>query len=346
MDEIETLIFRTDRIGDFIISCPFIKSYKKKYNQTPITIVSSEYNYSYVSKFDFIDKTIPLKAKFRLFPKLLILIRMIIKLRKNKYKHIIILDGKARSFFISFFLKGNKSILLQSKKIKLFSKIFNYKFVENKEIQSQLKNFSYLSNLLGFKILDKNPRIYNNLVETKKLEFLENYIVLHLDEKWFSKLYYSDFTDINPSSNDLIILVKKICNIINENLKIVITSGNKKIDSIDNFITNFENSDSDDAIYKKKINKHEIFLLKNISIDELTNIVCYSKLVICCEGAISHLSYNFNIPTLAIYEKKKIQHTNFWTGHMNNIVLHERKKIDNLLKDNVFFNKIKNLITI
>ena len=30
MDEIETLIFRTDRIGDFIISCPFIKSYKKK----------------------------------------------------------------------------------------------------------------------------------------------------------------------------------------------------------------------------------------------------------------------------------------------------------------------------
>ena len=39
MDEIETLIFRTDRIGDFIISCPFIKSYKKKKNQTSITII-------------------------------------------------------------------------------------------------------------------------------------------------------------------------------------------------------------------------------------------------------------------------------------------------------------------
>jgi ADP-heptose:LPS heptosyltransferase len=344
MDEIETLIFRTDRIGDFIISCPFIKSYKKKNNQTSITIISSEYNYNYVNKFDFVDKTIPLKAKLRLFPKLLILIRMIIKLRKNKYKHIIILDGKARSFFISFFLKGNKSILLQSKKIKLFCKIFNYKFVENKEIQSQLKNFAYLSNLLGFKILDKNPRIHNNLVVNKKFEFIKNYIVLHIDEKWFSKLYYSDFTDINPNSSDLLILINKICKIVNKDLKIVITSGNKKIDSIDEFIANFENTD--DNIYKKKINEHEIFFLKNISIDELTNIVCHSKLVICCEGAISHLSYNFNIPTLAIFEKNKIQHTNFWTGHMNNIVLHERKKIDNLLKDNVFFNKIKNLITI
>ena len=29
MDEINTLIFRTDRLGDFIISCPFIISYKK-----------------------------------------------------------------------------------------------------------------------------------------------------------------------------------------------------------------------------------------------------------------------------------------------------------------------------
>ena len=29
MDELKTLIFRTDRIGDFIISCPFILSYKK-----------------------------------------------------------------------------------------------------------------------------------------------------------------------------------------------------------------------------------------------------------------------------------------------------------------------------
>ena len=78
----------------------------------------------------------------------------------------------------------------------------------------------------------------------------------------------------------------------------------------------------------------------------MTFIVKKSKLVICCEGAISHLSYNFDIPTLALYEKKKLQHTKFWTGHMNNISLHERKKMVDLLIDDNFFNKIKLLVNI
>jgi ADP-heptose:LPS heptosyltransferase len=343
MDEIETLIFRTDRIGDFIISCPFILSYKKKFNQNSITIISSEYNYNYVNKFDFIDKTIPLRAKPRLLPKLIILFKMIMKLKQKRYKHIIILDGKARSFFISFFLNGEKSILLQSKKLKILSKIFRYKFVDNYEIQSQLKNFSFLSNILGFKILDKNPNIHNNLVTNNKLNFSKDYIVLHLDEKWFSKLYYSDFTDINPKANDLDILIDKISNIVDQNYNIVITSGSKKIDNIVEFISSFKTIDN--FIYKKRFNNSDVIFLDNISIDDLTGVIKSSKLVICCEGAISHLSYNFSIPTLAMYEKKRLQHTNFWTSHMNNILLHERKKIHNLLSDDVFFNKIKNLIT-
>lgn len=344
MDEIETLIFRTDRIGDFIISCPFIKSYKNKFNQTPITIISSDYNFNYVNKFDFIEKTIPLNAKTKLFPKLIILLKMIIRLRKKKYNHVIILDGKARSFFISFFLKGNKSILLQSKKLKLFSQIFRYKYVENYEIQSQLKNFSFLSNLLGFKILDKNPIIHKNLTVNNKLSFLKNYIILHIDEKWFSQHYYSDFTDINPNAENLKALVNKISNILNDDCKIVITSGKKKIKNIQEFISNFRTSDS--YIYKKEFNNHDVIFLNNISIDELTYIVSNSKLVICCEGAISHLSYNFDIPTIAMYEKKRIQHTIFWTGHMNNILLHERKSINNLLIDDIFFNRIKDLISV
>ena len=67
MDELKTLIFRTDRIGDFIISCPFILSYKEKKPQNKIEIVSSEYNYNYIKNFKFIDKIIPLKMKINFF---------------------------------------------------------------------------------------------------------------------------------------------------------------------------------------------------------------------------------------------------------------------------------------
>ena len=338
MDELETLIFRTDRIGDFIISCPLIKSYKKKFPKNPITLISSEYNYIHINKFEFISKTIPLKGKTKLFPKLIILMKMIIFLRKNTYKDIIVLDGKARSFFISFFLKGKKSILLQSKKLIILSKILNYLTVINSEIQSQLKNFSFLANKLGFKIYNKNPDIYNNSQLPVNFKFQKNYIILHLDEKWFSNLYYSDFTDINPNSNEIDVFVKKIADLIDDKFKIILTTGNKKIKSLVDYISNFETKDN--VIFKKNINGRSILYLNNITFDQLASLVSNSSLLLCCEGAISHLSNNFNVPTLALYEKKRIQHTKFWTGHMNKISLIERKKMKYLLSDQNLFNKI------
>ena len=155
MDEIKTLIFRTDRLGDFLISCPFILSYKKKFYDNKIEIVSSEYNSNYIGNFNFINNIIPLKTEVKFFPKLIILVKIIIFLRKTKYNNIIVLDGKKRSFFISLFLNVNKSILLQNKKLWVLSKIFNYKSVINYEIQNQLKNFSYLASLLNFNIDQK-----------------------------------------------------------------------------------------------------------------------------------------------------------------------------------------------
>ena len=41
MDEINTLVFRTDRLGDFLISCPFILSYKKNYKNNKISFLKN-----------------------------------------------------------------------------------------------------------------------------------------------------------------------------------------------------------------------------------------------------------------------------------------------------------------
>lgn len=342
MDELDTLIFRTDRIGDFIISCPFIKSYNKNFSRNQITLVSSEYNNNFINQFEFISKTIPLKIKSRLIPKIIDLIKMIIYLRKKKYKHIIVLDGKKRSFFISFFLKGEKSILLQSKNIKLFSQFFSYIAVTNSELQSQVKNFSFLANVLGYKINNKNPNIFKNINLDKKFSLQKKFIVIHIDEKWFSNLYYSDFTDINPNSEEIEMFIKKILNATNNIFEIILTSGTKKISNLSNYISDFKKIDKN--LFKKNINNQNVTYLHDISLDDLISVVSGSSLIICCEGAISHLSNNFNVPTLALYERKRFQHTNFWTGHMKKIKLYERKKMNELLLDNNFINVIKNLI--
>ena len=42
------LIFRTDRIGDFLISTPIFSSLKRKFKNCKIDIVCSNLNYEYI----------------------------------------------------------------------------------------------------------------------------------------------------------------------------------------------------------------------------------------------------------------------------------------------------------
>ncbi len=342
MDEIKTLIFRTDRLGDFIISCPFIMSYKKKFPNNAITIVSSEYNSNYIRNFNFINKIIPLKNEIKFFPKLIILIKMILTLRKIKFKNIIVLDGKKRSFFISLFLNGDKSILLQSKELELFSKIFNYKNVINYEIQNQLKNFSYLASLLNFNINQKEIDIYQDYQFKKKFYFKKKYIIIHLDEKWYTDFYYKDFTNINPSSLQIEIFIKKIIEIVKEDFEIVITTGSKKLEKLDNFVSEFKTNDH--IIYNKKISNTEVTYIKKTTFNDLESLVKKSSFLICCEGGISHVSHNCNIDTIAFFEKNRLQHTKYWTGHMRKLSLYQRKSMTDLLADDYFFNLFKTKI--
>ena len=68
---------------------------------------------------------------------------------------------------------------------------------------------------------------------------------------------------------------------------------------------------------------------------DLENLVRNTKLLICCEGAISHVSHAFGIKTIALYQKNRPDITYFWTNHMKNIKLIPRsdiKHIKNKLK--------------
>ena len=55
------LIFRTDRIGDFLISAILIKSIKLNDPKSNITIVASKKNYDYIKSFNFVDESNPTK---------------------------------------------------------------------------------------------------------------------------------------------------------------------------------------------------------------------------------------------------------------------------------------------
>jgi len=50
------LFFRTDRIGDFLVSAILLKSIKRNDAKSWISIIASKKNYFYIKKMKFIDE--------------------------------------------------------------------------------------------------------------------------------------------------------------------------------------------------------------------------------------------------------------------------------------------------
>ena len=100
------LIFRTDRLGDFLLSCILIKSIKRNDPYAHITVLASNKNFDYIKTFDYVDEVVLLKSGF--FNR----IKTLLDLRKQSYVMTIVHDGKERSKIINFFLKKIKPIIL------------------------------------------------------------------------------------------------------------------------------------------------------------------------------------------------------------------------------------------
>ena len=58
------LIFRTDRVGDFLVSAILLRCIKKNDPTAHITVVASEKNFTYVKTFPFVDNVIRLDNNF------------------------------------------------------------------------------------------------------------------------------------------------------------------------------------------------------------------------------------------------------------------------------------------
>ena len=78
------LIFRTDRIGDFLLSLILIKSIKRNDIKSHITVVASNKNYDYIKSFKIVDEVILFKKGF--FDR----IKLILLLKKKN--HLVILS--------------------------------------------------------------------------------------------------------------------------------------------------------------------------------------------------------------------------------------------------------------
>ena len=179
------LIFRTDRIGDFLVSAILLKCIKKNDPNGHIIVVASSKNYKYIKTFPYVNDVIQLNNNF--ISKFIVFL----KLSRFKFISIIIHDDKKRSKFISFFLKSaNKIKVLNTRKITHIELI--------KDILQKM-SFDFFNESL------------NTLVhrEQKKIKD-KNLIQLHFDEKWIYNDYIQKFINIEPTEIELVNFIKEI----------------------------------------------------------------------------------------------------------------------------------------
>jgi ADP-heptose:LPS heptosyltransferase len=324
------LIFRTDRIGDFIFSRVLTESIKQDNPNHKIDFVCSSYNSNYVKHFRDINKIYILdKYNIRL------MIKNLFNINKQNYDYLIILDGKRRSVFFSLLLKSKfKIAVLKDFRPKMILSLFFDHYFINSEINSQFENFGSVINYLDLKV-PKKINYFNNY-KLKNINFgklPKKFTLLHLDEKWFEGHYYNDFKYMNLNEKNFSFLVSTIRKKFKKN--IIITSGKMNISQFNKIIDNFFLKKNNNLFISKKY-KTKLIYIDKTNFRDLESIVYKSSEVICCEGAISHVSNVFQKKTVALVNYQGVNTGIFWTKHMPKIKLIFRddvKKVcSNLIK--------------
>ena len=316
------LFFRTDRIGDFLVSAILLKAIKRNDKKAYISVVASSKNYFFIKTLDFIDEVFLYPNNFfkRIF--------FFFNLRKKKYQLICALDGKKRSIYFSFFLKSKIKILMTTKK--MFKKLLNYFFLkiylfdETKNKLEEIKDVLSLSKMS----LDKDDISFlkEKKIYSKKINLIKDFIILHFDEKWIHEQYIKRYKSIEPNLDSL---EEFIYNLIKKSKKnLIITTGTKNNNLIKELLLSF--SKENDNLYTKNFNNKLIQIYINIDFFELEYLIKNSSYLIGCHGASTHLASAHGIK---IYDIFDISQKNFylkWINHIENYSYFYRENFSDL----------------
>ena len=298
------LIFRTDRLGDFIIHSRPIYELKKKFKDSKIIIVCSNLNTKILDNVDYIDEKIIYDQNFSILEKIYVFIKLI----KIKYYAVFILDGKKFSLFCNMFLRSSHKfgfaykyqktilnrLLIYFKPNILYRKFFfdkisyfsSRKYLEKTEslCQKYLNFFNFFDLRLTINdnyIFKNNNSSQNKFDKIKKDYKIDEYLLIHFDEKWFDIV--SKYDDLKQS---IIKLQEKY------GKKIILTGYNNNFEYYNYLKNSFSYIDISNNSSNLKDNSN-ILILDNLDIfifelfikNSILNISCHSGFIVQVCGA-------------------------------------------------------------
>lgn len=333
------IIFRTDRLGDFLIITNIIKAIKDKYKNSHITLVGSPYNKKIINNYKIIDKVIIYNKKSSFFEK----ISIFKEITKTFYYCSLGLDGKSFSNFANFFLNAHikygisylfKFFFFEWSKPNFIYNFLVFNKFETFSSKNSLKKVEHLptlliklANNLELNLTPKNNYFYeikkdstkkSNRIFKNKIK--SKFVLIHLDEKW------KDISNIDLDfSNELIIFQKKI------RKKIVLTS-NKN-----NFL------------YYKKLKKdlkknRNIIFLENLSLDIFERIINLSTYSISCHsGFLVQISGFNNTNIIDVINKRDYTWYSCWKPYNTRHKFVYKSNMNRKINLNSIFKQIINV---
>ena len=293
------LIYRTDRIGDFLVCSSIYSSIKRNYNNCKIDIVCSNSNYNYVKSFDIFNKVFLFPEKF------LDKIKFFFSLKT--YDEILVLDGKKRSIYMSIFKKTDKKIIFTPSTFikKIFYPFFDKSYFIDYKIP-KIELIIKCLNDLGCDFIEEDLTFLKTYENTNSLIYINNYsdyLLFNFDEKWLANEYIKSYQNIEPNIEELVFFLENI----SQKKKIIITNG---------FVENH-------LIKKLQLIKNNDLLNKviikdKIDIYELQSLIKESDFFITCHGGPTHMASNYNIKLIDIIDLSEKQFFESYNHHIKN----------------------------
>ena len=324
------LIFRTDRVGDFILSCILIKSIKRNKPDSEITVICSKQNYDYVKSYSLVNNV-------QLYPKEFIKkISFFFSMFNSKYDYILSLDGKKRSIFGCLISRAKVKIITVTKKIykNIFFNLKNNVLLFD-DFKSRIEEFKFILKKLDLNYSDKDLNVFENENIRSNLEIVDkipykSFNQLHLDEKWISEAYRGrrksrNFEPINASIGQMCEFIKKFLSKSNKDL--VISTGAETNILIEGIKENLNKKVFSSSSDKK------VIILDNLTFTDLKLIIKKADLIIACHGSPAHIASAYNTRIIDIFDQKNKEFYHFYTSHLRNYKYLYREDFSKLAKN-------------
>ena len=320
------IFFRTDRIGDFLLSSILLKSIKRNDKRSHITVVASEKNYDYIKNISFVYKTI-------LYPNSIInKIFFFFDLLKDNFYCCASLDGKKKSIYACLVMKANHKIAFTTKYIyQLILKLITKNVLYSNDFDTKISEIKSILEILNFNYKDIDLNIFDNEnlenhIKNPDLTNLniKDYIIFHFDEKWIKNLYISKYNSIEPDLPKLKLFLE---NVVQKSAKdLVITTGNIELTILQNLRKDYQRVSQN--IFKKKFGSKTIYLIENLDFFDLKKLILSCYLIISCHGAPTHVASALNKKIIDIFNKDDEKWYKKWNSHIRNYEYLYREKFE------------------